>query len=212
MNREPPRLRLFRQADPRYPFAWESRAQPEGRWHAAGEGPAHYLADTPDGAWAELLRHEEITTPGDVATIRRALWVVELDEVPAAIVLARKAAPARAVSSGTATGESRPTHALSLTERTLTGGVETWPRCQEAAREARAGGATRVDAPSAALLPEGATGFVTANGLQPAPPRDGRVLVVYGAPAEMTAWRAVDAGHPPAHLLARVRHYSPRRT
>jgi hypothetical protein len=28
---------------------------------------------TPDGAWAELLRHEEITDPEDAATIRRAL-------------------------------------------------------------------------------------------------------------------------------------------
>ena len=53
----------FRHADHRYPFLWESAAQPAGRWHADGDGPCQYLADTPDGAWAEFLRHEEITDP-----------------------------------------------------------------------------------------------------------------------------------------------------
>ena len=41
---------LFRHADPRRPFFWESSVQPAGRWHAAGDGPVQYLADTPDGA------------------------------------------------------------------------------------------------------------------------------------------------------------------
>ena len=56
---------VFRQADPRYPFLWSDPAQPAARWHGEAEGPAHYFADTPDGAWAELLRHEEITDPAD---------------------------------------------------------------------------------------------------------------------------------------------------
>jgi hypothetical protein len=29
----------FRQVDGRYPFLWESAAQPAGRWHGEGEGP-----------------------------------------------------------------------------------------------------------------------------------------------------------------------------
>ena len=62
---------LFRHADPRFPFLWETASQPAGRWHAPGEGPVHYLADTPDGAWAEFLRHEEIRDPEDLAGIRR---------------------------------------------------------------------------------------------------------------------------------------------
>ncbi|MDP2388975.1 MAG: hypothetical protein Q8N52_01505, partial [Acidobacteriota bacterium] len=78
----------FRQADPRYPFLWSDSGQPAARWHADGEGPAHYFADTPDGAWAELLRHEEIHDPADVATFRRALWAVELrEDEPAQAVL-----------------------------------------------------------------------------------------------------------------------------
>lgn len=60
---------VFRQADPRYPFLWDTAAQPPARWHGPGEGPAHYFADTPAGAWAELLRHEEITDPDDAATL-----------------------------------------------------------------------------------------------------------------------------------------------
>ena len=47
----------FRQVDARYPFLWEDGSQPAGRWHGDGEGPAHYFADTPDGALAEFLRH-----------------------------------------------------------------------------------------------------------------------------------------------------------
>ena len=59
---------VFRQTDHRYPFLWESAEQPPGRWHGAGEGPAHYCADTPDGAWAEFLRHEEIGDAADTRT------------------------------------------------------------------------------------------------------------------------------------------------
>ena len=53
---------LYRHADPRFPFLWESSEQPPARWHDSNEGPVHYFADTPDGAWAEFLRHEGITS------------------------------------------------------------------------------------------------------------------------------------------------------
>ena len=43
----------FRHCDPRFGFLWLTAAQPEARWHAAGEGPANYFADTPTGAWDE---------------------------------------------------------------------------------------------------------------------------------------------------------------
>lgn len=48
---------VFRHADPRFPFLWEIAEQSAARWHGDHEGPAHYFADTPDGAWAEFLRH-----------------------------------------------------------------------------------------------------------------------------------------------------------
>ncbi|MGH9312916.1 MAG: RES domain-containing protein, partial [Vicinamibacterales bacterium] len=118
---------VFRQVDPRYPFLWSDPAQSPGRWHAEGEGPAHYFADTPDGAWAEFLRHEEITDPEDVPTIRRALWAVEI--------------------------EDREATTVSLPSAVLTGGLNSYPRCQAHARDLRARGARRLVAPSAALLP-----------------------------------------------------------
>jgi len=68
----------FRNADRRWPFLWEDSSQPPARWHGPGEGPAQYLADTPDGAWAEFLRHEEIIDPADVSGVRRHLWAIEL--------------------------------------------------------------------------------------------------------------------------------------
>ena len=74
---------VFRHGDPRFPFLWEVAEQPPGRWHGPGEGPANCLADTPDGAWAEFLRHEEIRDPEDLATIRRTIWAVEIGDEPA---------------------------------------------------------------------------------------------------------------------------------
>jgi hypothetical protein len=175
----------FRQCDPRYPFLWESASQPAGRWHGPGEGPAHYFADTPDGAWAELVRHEEITDPADLATIRRALWAVEIGD--------------------------EATVAVSLPAATLTGGLDTYPACQRHARELRARGARRLVAPSAALQPGGASGWRVDGGERPATARDGRVIVVYGSPAPFVGWRIVERGTPPADLLARVRQFGPAR-
>jgi hypothetical protein len=51
---------VFRHADPSLPFLWEDVGQPPARWHGDGDGPVQYFTDTPDGAWAEFLRHEEI--------------------------------------------------------------------------------------------------------------------------------------------------------
>ncbi len=73
----------FRHTNPAYPFLWEGAGQPESRWNRKGEGPVQFLADTPDGAWAEFLRHEEITDPDELPGIRRSLWAVDLGEPPA---------------------------------------------------------------------------------------------------------------------------------
>src|SRR5262245_47622090 len=107
---------VFRQVDGRYPLLWESAAQPAGRWHGRGEGPAHYFADTPDGAWAEFLRHEEITDVEDLKTIRRQMWAVEIGDVPHV-------------------GACAP-------DATLAGGPETYGACQDEARRLRAAGAS----------------------------------------------------------------------
>lgn len=166
----------FRHADPRLPFFWEDARQPAGRWHADGDGPAQYLADTPDGAWAEFLRHEEIQDLEDVATIRRALWAIELDEAPGADP--------------------------QLPIATMTGGLQSYAACRAEAARLRAAGAMRIDAPSAALTD--ARGYIVRAGLQPSAPRSARTLVYFGVPRS-TGWRAAAQGRPHPELLKRVR-------
>src|SRR5207247_2040090 len=113
----------FRNADRRWPFLWEDASQPPGRWHGTGEGPAQYLADTPDGAWAEFLRREEITDPADLGGIARSLWAVEVrDDEPAALPR--------------------------LPSDVLRGGLANYPSCQAEARFLRDGGATGLEAPA----------------------------------------------------------------
>ena len=174
----------FRQVDRRYPFLWIDTRQPAGRWHAEGEGPAHYFADTPDGAWAEFLRHEEITDAEDVATIRRQMWAVEI-------------------------GDGSAEHPA-LPERVLTGGPESYARCQAEARRLREAGVRRMVAPSAALVRGGARGVSVdgaGGGIRPAADRDGQVIVIFGAAGELIGWIAADGGFPSVDLLERVHHY-----
>jgi RES domain len=173
---------VFRQADPRFPFVWGTADQPPGRWHAAGEGPAHYFADTPAGAWAELLRHEEITDLADVVTLRRAMWAVDI-------------------------GTEKPT-AVTLPLSASTGDRRTYDRCQKHARDLRATGCRRLVAPSAALVPGGATGRHVVDAQErPADARDGHTIVVFGAPDELVGWQVVERGSPPHTVLPLVRHF-----
>ncbi|MGH7818260.1 MAG: RES domain-containing protein [Candidatus Binatia bacterium] len=176
---------VFRHVDPRFPFLWEGLDQPSARWHGEGEGPVHYFADTPDGAWAEFLRHEEIRDPADLPTIRRSLWAVELHEEPAATP--------------------------KLAESTVRGDHTSYPACQEEARRVRRTGVRRIHAPSAALRPGDARGLRVESGLQPGPPRDGRVIVLFGSRPDLVGWRAVAEGHPGEDILRRVRHFGVRR-
>lgn len=170
----------FRHCDPRFGFLWLSAAQPAARWHGAGEGPANYFADTPTGAWAEFLRHEEITDADDLAGVRRSLWAVELPEG----------------------GFERP----AVPEALALGGLATYTACQDAARALRAKGVRRLEAPAAALLAGGASGVHTRVGgaVAAAPVRDGRVWVLFGE-ADLRGWLVVDGGSPPASVLSAVR-------
>lgn len=171
----------FRHADSRYPFLWEGSGQPPARWHGTGDdGPTHYFSDTPDGAWAEFLRHEEISDPEDLPTIRRALWAVELDD--------RKLAEP------------------DLPREDLTGGRASYAACRAEANRLRRQGVRGLVAPSAALLPGGARGWRVAGGLRPGDARDGRVFVLFGPRPDLTGWRATIAGRPGDGLLNAVRH------
>jgi hypothetical protein len=172
---------VYRHADPRFPFLWESTDQPSARWHGSGEGPVQYFADTPDGAWAEFLRHEGITQESELANVRRALWAIEMpDDLPAEMPR--------------------------LAQPVLTGGISTYQECRKEARRLRKKGAAALRAPSAALLPGGATGWKVDGGLQSAAERDGSVLAVFGARPDFVGWMAAIAARPRSDLLTRIRH------
>jgi len=173
---------LFRHVAPAFPFLWETPDQPSGRWHGDGEGPVHYLADTPEGAWAEFLRHEGITQPDELAGIQRAIWAIDVADD----LVAAAAEPA-------------------LPEADLLGGVATYASCQAEAHNVRAGGINILRAPSAALLPGGAHGWNVHGGLQPGPARDGQVIVLFGPRPDLLAWSVVEEGRPGPNLLPRVR-------
>jgi len=172
----------FRNADRRWPFLWEDASQPPGRWHGPGEGPAQYLADTPDGAWAEFLRHEEITDPVDLEGIARHLWAIEVSSDEGEL-----AAP-------------------DLPGRVLQGGDDSYPECQQAARRLRRDGATSLEAPSAALHEGTAGGEFIRGGLVEGDPRNGRVRVLYGRRPDMPGWLCASGGRPSERLLSLVRH------
>jgi hypothetical protein len=176
---------LFRHADPRWPFLWETDEQPSGRWHGDGDGPVQYLWDTPDGAWAEFLRHEEIKDPEDLVTVRRALWAIEVDESEAAV---------------------QPR----LPTEVLTGGRKSYARCQGEATRLRAQGATRLSALSAALKPGEARGWRVDKTVLPGPNREAHTIVLFGRRPELVGWEVVDRGHPEPALLNKVRHFQPK--
>lgn len=171
---------VFRTTDVDVPFFWESDRQPAGRWHGAGEGPVQYTATTPDAAWAEFLRHQGIDDQADLAGIERAIWAIEIDD-------------------------DEPTAAPTLSLSTLTGGRATYLACQRAARRLRKRGATRLRAISAAALPGTPSGWLTAGGLAPGPPRDEDTIVLIGARPHLVGWISADHGAPTEELLARVR-------
>jgi hypothetical protein len=172
-------VNAYRNTDVDVPFFWESAAQPAGRWHAEGAGPAHYLATTPEAAWAEHLRHEEITDPADLAGVRRAMWVV-------------------------AVPDDEPLATPRLGRESLVGGLETYPRCQREAARLRAAGATGLRAPSAALR-TGSSGWRTDDGLRPGPLARAETIVLFGPRPDLVGWSACHVGRPRDDLLPRVR-------
>lgn len=169
----------FRNGDVRYPFLWEDAAQPPARWHGAGEGPVQYLADTPNGAWAEFLRHEAIVDPADLAGVRRAIWAVEVGELPSGV----------------------PALPLGV----LMGGLDTYADCRAEANALRAAGHDGLVAPSACLTPGGAAGYRVADGLRDAPPRDGDTIVLFGPRPGVEGWLVAAEARPGVALLDRVR-------
>lgn len=172
----------YRNTPPGVPFAWESSDQEPARWHDAGEGPVQYLATTPDAAWAEFLRHAEITDPEEITTIRRALWAVELPD-------------------------SQEYDVPELSPTVLTGDTTTYAACRAEARRLRDAGVTALLAPSAAIQP-GPSGFRVDGGLVPGASLTDETIVLFGRRPDLCGWRACAEGHPGPEVLPRVRSLS----
>jgi RES domain-containing protein len=165
------------------PF-WARNNTRDGRWNAAGEASVQYLAMEPNGAWAELIRAEELRSEEDVATVRIPIWVAAVNEV-----LVDYSTFERAEAAGFAPD--------ALVD-------DDWGRCQAEGRRLRELGYGGVIAPSAAL--PGATNVVIFG------PRIlwawRRPLVLSATiPAQVAA-----VGSPPPGLVARVRHFGDEHT
>jgi hypothetical protein len=81
---EPQRLRgewnCYRHASPDWPPLYHAAGEPvpsqsSARWHRQGEGYAQYFSLEPLGAWAELVRYEEIHDSTRAEAYRRRLWL-----------------------------------------------------------------------------------------------------------------------------------------
>jgi hypothetical protein len=140
-----------------------------------------YFADTPDGARAESLRHEEITDPADQPTAERAVCAMELPN----------------------TGYVQ----VPLPCAVLTDGINTYADRQAASAVFRAATAHGIRTRSAAVKTEGTAGGRVDQGLQPGSARDGTVHVRFGLRPDLTGWQA-GVGRPSADLLPLVRHFS----
>lgn len=139
-----------------------------------------YFADTPTGAWAEVLRHEEITDPADLAGLSARIWAVRIADVEM--------------------------HEPKLPRAALTSRPDGYETCRGEARRLRAAGVGRIQAISAALKGGEGAGFqVGTAGLVRAPNRDGMVIVHFGPLPEAEGWCAAEGAHPDEQVLSQVR-------
>lgn len=141
------------------------------------EAPTQYWSLTPDAAWAEHIRFNDITTEAELDEVRIPIWVCRLSRM--GLLDLR---------------EELVRNRYDLTLRALTG--DEWSACQRAATAMRADGVRGILSPSPALA--NATN-VTLFG-----PR--RTIALDRSPALASAVPAavVAVGRPPKKLVDRV--------
>jgi RES domain-containing protein len=59
------------------PF-WARPNSRSGRWNRAGEEPTQYWSLDPEAAWAELIRHENLTSEEELDLVRMPFWVCRI--------------------------------------------------------------------------------------------------------------------------------------
>lgn len=183
MAREPaPRLievrgTYYRYSDYDVPF-WVRPNTTDERWHRAGDGPTQYLSASAEGAWAELIRNEDLRAAADLSLVRMPLWQAQIEQAQVADYSTFEAAERAGF----------PPEALV---------DDAQERCRTEARRLRALGVTGALYPSAAL--PGETNLAIFGPKIPLPWGTPRVLAS-GAPAIK-----LTVGAPPSDLLSRVR-------
>jgi RES domain len=160
------------------PF-WVRENSQAGRWHRRSDGPTQYLSLSTDGAWAELIRNEELRAEDEVAMISVSMWAVLIDQG----MIADYSTFEQAERSG-----FDPSALVD----------EDYERCQLEGARLRALNFAGVTAPSAAL--PGATNL-TLFGARMASTWDRAPLLASSIPATI-----ITKGAPPPGLLERVRH------
>jgi hypothetical protein len=182
MAPEPEKIPIERRIAHRYssydtPF-WVRENSQVGRWHRPGDGPTQYLSLSTDGAWAELIRNEELRTEDEVAMVSVSMWVVLLEEG----VIADYSTFERAERSG-----FDPAALVS----------ENYEHCQSEGARLRKEGFSGIIAPSAALS---GTLNVTLFGARMMSTWDRPKLLASSIPAMI-----LTKGAPPPGLLPMVR-------
>jgi hypothetical protein len=159
------------------PF-WVRENSLAGRWHARGAGATQYLSMSTDGAWAELIRNEELRTEDEVAMVSVSMWAAEINQG----MIADYSSFERAEDAG-----FDPSALVD----------EDYERCQREGARLRALNYAGVWSPSAAL--PGATN-VTLFGPRMASSWGRSTLLASSIPATI-----ITKGAPPPGLLHRVR-------
>jgi RES domain-containing protein len=160
---------------------WARANTRDGRWHRARTTPTQYLSLSVDGAWAELVRWENLRTPEELAFVRMPMWELSLKE--------SRIADYASFDSADAAGF--PPDALV---------DDDYSRCQDEGDRLRAQGYRGVMAPSASC-----PGEVNLTLFGP------RVAIEWRATGQLLAsfvpTKQIAVGQPPEAVLTRVRYH-----
>jgi RES domain-containing protein len=159
------------------PF-WARENSRPGRWHAHGDGPTQYMSTSAEGAWAELIRREELRSEDEVAMVSVSMWAIAIAQQ----MIVDYSTFERAEAAG-------------FDPEALVD--DDYERCQREGRRLRALNYSGILAPSAAL-PDALN--LTIFGARTASTWGRAPLLASSLPATI-----ITKGAPPPGLLARVR-------
>lgn len=172
----------FRYSSYDVPF-WVRANTTDERWHVSGDGATQYLSATPDGAWAELIRNENLRSEADLSLVAMPLWQARIEHSQIADY-----------------GDFETAEQAGFDPEDLID--DDQGACQSEGRRLRDAGFAGVLYPSSAL--PGDQNLVLFGP---------RILLPWGAPRRLASGipgNRLTVGAPPKELLPRVRHTGAR--